>query len=84
MEGSSHEARLVQMWTHGSFFSRLAEARTGRYGHATRHLQTCALLSKRIDAWGDIRNHQAYMAAIRSGHGRKSAFWMRMQELPLP
>jgi hypothetical protein len=45
MEGSSHEARLVQMWTHGSFFSRLAEA--------------------------------------RSGHGRRSAFWKRMQELPL-
>jgi hypothetical protein len=42
------------------------------------------LLSKRIDAWGDIRNHQAYMAVIRSGHGRKSAFWKRMQELPLP
>jgi hypothetical protein len=30
------------MWTNGSFFPRLAEARSGRYGHATRHLQTCA------------------------------------------
>ncbi len=61
----------------------LAEARSGRYGHAARHLQTCALLSKRIDAWGEIPSHQAYMAAIRSGHARKSAFWKRMQELGL-
>ncbi|MFQ6539438.1 MULTISPECIES: DUF6880 family protein [Aphanothece] len=59
----------------------LAETRSSRYGHAARHLQTCALLSQRIDAWGDIPSHEAYMAAIRSGHGRKSAFWQRMREL---
>ncbi len=59
----------------------LAEARSSCYGHAARHLQTCGLLSKRIDAWGDIPSHEAYMAAIRSGHARKSAFWKRMQEL---
>jgi hypothetical protein len=61
----------------------LAEARSSRYGHAARHLQSCGLLSKRIEAWGDIPSHQAYMAAIRTGHGRKSAFWQRMQELGL-
>ncbi|MBC1261593.1 hypothetical protein FQK07_10025 [Synechococcus sp. BSF8S] len=59
----------------------LAEARSSRYGHAARHLQTCALLSQRIDGWGDIPSHQDYLAAIRSGHGRKSAFWQRMREL---
>jgi hypothetical protein len=59
----------------------LAEARSGRYSHAARHLQTCGLLSKRIDAWGEIPSHQTYLAAIRSGHARKSAFWKRMQEL---
>ena len=61
----------------------LAEDRSSRYGHAARHLQSCGLLSKRIDAWGDIPSHQAYMAAIRTGHGRKSSFWQRMQELGL-
>ena len=61
----------------------LAEARSGRYGHAARHLQTCGLLSKRIENWGDIPSHQAYMAAIRTGHGRKSALWQRMHELGL-
>lgn len=59
----------------------LAEARSSRYGHAARHLQTCALLSKRIEAWGDIPSHETYLAGIRSGHARKSAFWKRMQEL---
>lgn len=59
----------------------LAEARSSRYGHAARHLQTCALLSKRIQDWGDIPSHEDYLAAIRSGHGRKSAFWQRMREL---
>jgi hypothetical protein len=59
----------------------LAEARSSRYGHAARHLQSCALLSQRIEAWGDIPSHEDYLAAIRSGHGRKSAFWQRMREL---
>lgn len=59
----------------------LAEARSSRYGHAARHLQSCGQLSKRIEAWGDIPSHQDYLAAIRSGHGRKSAFWQRMREL---
>jgi hypothetical protein len=59
----------------------LAEARSSRYGHAARHLQTCSLLSRRIDDWGEIPSHEAYMAAIRSGHARKSAFWKRMGEL---
>jgi hypothetical protein len=72
------------MWTHSSFFARLAEARANRHGHGARHLQACALLSKRIDACGEIPSHQAYLAAIRSGHGRKSTFWKRMQELALP
>lgn len=61
----------------------LTEARSSRYSHAARHLQSCALLSQRIKDWGDISSHEAYMAAIRSGHGRKSAFWQRIRELGL-
>lgn len=53
----------------------LALTRSTRFGHAARHLQSCALLSRRIDDWGDILNHEAYLASIRREHARKSGFW---------
>jgi len=59
----------------------LAEAPSSRYGDATRPLQSCGLFSKRIEDGGDISRHEAFMAAMSSGHARKSAFWQRMREL---
>jgi hypothetical protein len=59
----------------------LSNARSSRYGHAARHLQSCERLSHRISGWGEILGHNAYIAAIRRDHARKSGFWKRMQEL---
>jgi hypothetical protein len=59
----------------------LSNARSSRYGHAARHLQSCERLSHRITDWGEILGHDAYIAAIRRDHARKSGFWKRMQEL---
>jgi hypothetical protein len=59
----------------------LAFTRSTRYGHAARHLQSCALLSRRIDDWGDIPDHEAYLASIRRDHARKSGFWGKMRDL---
>jgi hypothetical protein len=43
----------------------LGNAHSSRYSHAARHLQTCALLSRRINAWGLIPIHQTYLAVIQ-------------------
>lgn len=53
----------------------LDRAKSRRYGHAARHLQTCLYLSKRIDDFGGHRDHAAYLADLKARHGRKSAFW---------
>jgi hypothetical protein len=61
----------------------LTHTRSSRYGHAANHLHTCQLLSHRISAWGEITPHEAYMAAIRSQHARKSSFWSQAKPLGL-
>lgn len=53
----------------------LEKARSKRYGHAARHLQTCEYLSKRIDDWAGHPDHEAYLANLKLRHGRKAAFW---------
>jgi hypothetical protein len=59
----------------------LANARSSRYGHAAHHLQSCEQLSRRIADWGEIPSHDAYLAAIRQNHARKSGFWKRMHDI---
>ncbi|KUR75371.1 DUF6880 family protein [Novosphingobium sp. Fuku2-ISO-50] len=53
----------------------LINARYKRYGHAARHLQTCAHLAKRIEDFGDHPDHDAYAAHLKQVHGRKTGFW---------
>ena len=53
----------------------LDKAKSTRYGHAARHLQTCTYLSKRIDTFGDHVDHATFVADLKLRHGRKSGFW---------
>jgi hypothetical protein len=53
----------------------LDKAKSTRYGHAARHLQSCAYLAKRIETFGGHGDHDSYVAELRLRHGRKSAFW---------
>lgn len=53
----------------------LDRAKARRYGHAARHLQTCASLAKRIEDYGSHPDHESYAAALKARHGRKTAFW---------
>ena len=53
----------------------LDKARSKRYRHAARHLQTCEYLSKRIEDWAGYSDHDAYLANLKLRHGRKTAFW---------
>lgn len=56
----------------------LSHARSSRYRHAARHLQACAVLAARIEGSGGIGSHAAYVADLRTAHGRKSGFWKRV------
>jgi hypothetical protein len=53
----------------------LTKARAKRYGHAARHLATCAALASRIEDFAPFETHLAYAARLREEHGRKSGFW---------
>lgn len=53
----------------------LEQARTKRYRHAARHLLECESLSGRIADFGAVQPHDAYLARLKSDHGRKRSFW---------
>ncbi len=53
----------------------LDKARVKRYGHAARHLKTCAFLAKRVEDWRGAVDHDAWVADLKLRHGRKTAFW---------
>jgi hypothetical protein len=53
----------------------LTQNRTSRYGHAARHLRTCAALAAAIPDYGSFETHDAYVARLRREHGRKTSFW---------
>ena len=53
----------------------LMQGRSSRFGHAARHLRTCAGLAPAISDYGTWETHDAYVARLRREHGRKTAFW---------
>lgn len=56
----------------------LAKARSSRYRHAARHLADCAGLARSIADFGALPTHDAYVAALKAAHPRKSGFWSLM------
>lgn len=56
----------------------LNEARSKRYGYAADHLGTCAELASRIEDYGSVESHAAYVARLRREHAKKSGFWPRV------
>jgi hypothetical protein len=53
----------------------LTKARSSRYRHAARHLMECASLAAEIPEFGTFETHDAYVARLKTEHGRKSGFW---------
>lgn len=53
----------------------LEKARATRYRHAARHLLECRSLVGRIEDFGTLPDHEAYVAGLKVRHGRKAAFW---------
>ncbi len=58
----------------------LEHARSSRYCHAARHLAECAHLAPRVPDWGPVPPHEAYLAGLRSRHGRKAGFWAAVED----
>jgi hypothetical protein len=56
----------------------LGPARSSRYGHAVRHLRSCAWLAQRIADWHGHLPHTEYVAALHRQHARKVGFWSRL------
>lgn len=55
----------------------LNEGRQKRYGYAAQHMATCAELATRIEDFAPIETHDAYVARLTAGHGKKTGFWAR-------
>ncbi|SMX50017.1 DUF6880 family protein [Maliponia aquimaris] len=72
-----HPLAAVLVWRAMIRFA-LEKARSGRYGHAARHLASCVQADQAIVDYGEHPDHQAFVAALRTAHGRKSAFWSRV------
>ncbi len=52
----------------------LTRNRVKRYRHAARHLEECERVSGQIDDYGDVENHDVFVAKLRVAHSRKAAF----------
>jgi hypothetical protein len=53
----------------------LDHRRSQRYGHAARHLLSCAGLAPLIADWQGHQPHAEYAAGLHQRHPRKSSFW---------
>jgi hypothetical protein len=71
---AAHPLAAVLLWRAMIDFA-LTKARAGRYGHAARHLASCAEADMAITDYSGHPAHETYLDGLRAAHGRKSAFW---------
>ncbi len=62
----------------------LKVARSKRYIHAARHLETCHRLAAAINDWGELVDHRSYMLQLRRDHDRKRGFWSEVPKTIIP
>jgi hypothetical protein len=62
----------------------LKVARSKRYPHAARHLETCHRLAAAINDWGELVDHRSYMLQLRRDHDRKRGFWSEVPKAIIP
>lgn len=60
----------------------LDERRSKAYGHAARYFRRLAQLDEQIDDYGGPQDHATFVETLRSDHGRKYAFWNRVEARP--
>lgn len=57
----------------------LTRHRVKRYRHAAHHLEECERVSGQIGDYGDVENHDTFVAKLRDAHSRKAAFWAEVE-----
>ncbi len=58
----------------------LKEARSKAYAHAARYFRRLEQLDRAIDDYALLSDHLVFVDALRQRHGRKYAFWRRVEE----
>lgn len=58
----------------------LEAGRSSRYRHAARHLLECESAAHVIEDFGDIPDHEKFLAQLKAEHPRKSSFWSAVEE----
>lgn len=56
----------------------LERGRSPAYGHGARHLTRLGELARELAPGDLVPDHEAYVAALRKAHGRKSGFWSQV------
>jgi len=59
--------------------SILDDRRSKAYGHAAKYFKRLARLDDGIDDYGPLLDHARFVEGLRVDHGRKSAFWRRVE-----
>jgi len=59
----------------------LGAGRSSRYKHAARHLRACRDTAMQMEDFGAVPDHPSYERALRTAHGRKTAFWQEVTKL---
>ncbi|WP_409996943.1 DUF6880 family protein [Leisingera daeponensis] len=76
---SAQPLAAVLIWRSMIEFA-LERARSSRYGHAARHLASCADADAAIGNYQGRPEHDAFIQGLRKAHQRKAAFWARVRE----
>lgn len=69
-----HPLHAVLLWRAMIDFA-LTRNRKGRFGHAARHLASCAAADAFITDYGPHPPHTAYFQTLSERHTRKASFW---------
>ncbi len=57
----------------------LDDGRSKAYGHAARYYRCLAQIDRDLSGYGLLRDHAVFVEGIRAAHGRKRAFWTRVE-----
>lgn len=77
---ATHSLAAVLLWRSMIDFA-LTKSRSGRYGHAARHLASCATADMAIPAYDGHPTHAEYLNGLKANHARKASFWERVADL---
>ena len=74
---ATHSLAAVLLWRSMIDFA-LTKSRSGRYGHAARHLASCATADMASPDYAGHSSHEVYLNGLKANHARKASFWERV------